>query len=243
MKNLKNIILLCIIASLTIFTNCSDDDEPSVVTQVETEDSSNDTTDDTTDDATDDTTDDTTDETTGATNFVETFSYSADQVVEELEYEGIFAEWPQPDDNYTVSGGTVSIEDGKLKWVWTQVLEAAIGFEFDEPLDLTANSTLKFSYQFPAGTIFSVYLMGEEGEGQLFAGTDFIMTMGADGMSEVEIDLSKSSSLADADPNTVDMSKFSGFYLIAGLTDETGALLPDAEGSVLYFDNIRLGGQ
>ena len=56
MKNLKNFILFFIIVSLTIFTNCGDDDEPSVVTQVETDDSSNDTTDDTTDDNTDDTT-------------------------------------------------------------------------------------------------------------------------------------------------------------------------------------------
>ena len=68
----------------------------------------------------DDTTDDTTDETTGATSFVEAFSYSDDQVVEELEYEGIFAEWPQPDANDPENGGTVSIEDGKLKWVFGQ---------------------------------------------------------------------------------------------------------------------------
>ena len=176
--------------------------------------------------------------------FTESFDYENDQVVEELEYEGIFAEWPQPDANDPENGGTVSIEDGKLKWVWSKVLEAAIGFEFDEPLDLTENSILKFSYQFPAGTIFSVYFFDSEGgEGQLFAGTDFIMTMGADGMSDAEVDLSKSSTLADSDPNTTDVSKFAGFYLIAGLTDEAGALLPDAEGSVLYFDNISVGGE
>ncbi len=262
MKNLRDITLIIVFSILAVFISCSDDDEPAVVvddqTEVEEEEEIADADGDGVADA-DDTCPDTpsgetvnengcsdsqleTNEDSGATNFVETFSYSDDQVVEEIEYGGAFAEWPQPDSNDPENGGTVSIEDGKFKWEWSQVLEAAIGFEFEEPLDLTNNSILTFDYEFPVGTIFSVYFFDSEGgEGQLFAGTDFIMTMGADGMSEAEIDLSLSTALADADPNTTDISKFAGFYLIAGLTDETGALLPDAEGSILYFDNIIVG--
>ena len=60
------------------------------------------------------------------------------------------------------------------------------------------------------------------------------MTMGADGMSEAEVDLSNSSTLADSDPNTTDVSKFAGFYLIAGLTDEAGALGVCATGGATF---------
>ena len=266
MKNLKDFILIVVLSTLIVFISCSDDDGPAVVvddqTQVEEEEEIADGDGDGIADADDTCSDtpsgesvdsngcsasqlettDTTTEVSGATNFVESFSYGNDQVVEDLAYDGIFAEWPQPDANDPENGGTVSIEDGKLKWVWSKVLEAAIGFEFDQPLDLTTNSVLKFDYKFPVGTIFSVYFYDSDGgEGQLFAGTDFIMTLGADGMSEAEVDLSKSSELANSDPNTTDVSKLAGFYLIAGLTDETGALLSDAEGSVLYIDNIVVG--
>ncbi len=266
MKKLKNIILIITLSTLTIFVSCSDDDEPAVVvddqTQVEEEEEEEEIIDADADGVADadDTCPDTpsgesvdangcsvsqlepTIEVSGAPSFVESFNYSNNQVVEDLSYDGVFAEWPQPDANDPESGGTVSIEDGKLKWVWSQVLEAAIGFEFETPMDLSSNNLLRFKYQLPAGTIFSVYFFDSEGgEGQLFAGDDFILTLGAEGMTEVEIDLSKSSTLADSDPNTTDLELFAGFYLIAGLTDAAGALLPDAEGSVLYFDNIAVG--
>ena len=51
-----------------------------------------------------------------------------------------------------------------------------------------------------------------------------------------------------ADPNTTSMEAFYGFYMIVGLTDPDpnsanfGGLLPDAEGSLLFFDNINVGG-
>jgi hypothetical protein len=132
MKNLKDIILLVVLSTLIVFISCSDDDEPAVVvddqTQVEEEEEIADGDGDGIADADDTCSDtpsgesvdsngcsasqlettDTTTEVSGATNFVESFNYSNDQVVEDLAYDGIFAEWPQPDANDPENGGTVA---------------------------------------------------------------------------------------------------------------------------------------
>lgn len=182
--------------------------------------------------------------------FLESFTYSDDtNVREDITYpEGIVNEWPQTDANDTISGGNVSISGGKLVWEYTRVLEAAIGWEFEEGIDISENPTLSFDYQLPLGTIFSVYMFGGEGEGQLFAPDDYNLILGADSMNKVSINLSNSSVVTDADPNTSSMEEFYGFYMIVGLTDPDpdsdnfGGLLPDAEGSLLHFDNINVGG-
>ena len=182
--------------------------------------------------------------------FLESFTYSDDtNVREDITYpEGIINEWPQTDANDTISGGNVSISGGKLVWEYTRVLEAAIGWEFENGIDISENPTLSFDYQLPLGTIFSVYMFGGDGEGQLFAPDDYNLILGADVMNEVSINLSNSSVMETADPNTTSMEAFYGFYMIVGLTDpdpnsETfGQLLPNAEGSLLYFDNINVGG-
>ena len=62
-------------------------------------------------------------------------------------------------------------------------------------------------------------MFGGEGEGQLFAPDDYSLLLGADGMNEVSINLSSSSVMEGADPNTTSMEEFYGFYMIAGLTD------------------------
>jgi hypothetical protein len=182
--------------------------------------------------------------------FLESFTYSDDtNVREDITYpEGIINEWPQTDANDTISGGNVSISGGKLVWEYTRVLEAAIGWEFENGIDISENPTLSFEYQLPLGTIFSVYMFGGDGEGQLFAPDDYNLILGADVMNEVSINLSNSSVVTTADPNTTSMEAFYGFYMIVGLTDPDpnsatyGQLLPDAEGSLLYFDNINVGG-
>ena len=182
--------------------------------------------------------------------FLESFTYSDDtNVREDITYpEGIINEWPQTDANDTISGGNVSISGGKLVWEYTKVLEAAIGWEFEEGIDISENPTLSFDYQLPLGTIFSVYMFGGDGEGQLFAPDDFNLILGADSMNEVSINLSNSSVMEGADPNSSSMGEFYGFYMIVGLTDPDpnsatfGQLLPDAEGSLLHFDNINVGG-
>ena len=182
--------------------------------------------------------------------FLESFTYSDDtNVREDITYpEGIINEWPQTDANDTISGGNVSISGGKLVWEYTRVLEAAIGWEFENGIDISENPTLSFDYQLPLGTIFSVYMFGGDGEGQLFAPDDYNLILGADVMNEVSINLSNSSVMTTADPNTTSMEAFYGFYMIVGLTDPDpnsanfGGLLPDAEGSLLFFDNINVGG-
>ena len=182
--------------------------------------------------------------------FLESFTYSDDtNVREDITYpEGIINEWPQTDANDTISGGNVSISGGKLVWEYTRVLEAAIGWEFENGIDISENPTLSFDYQLPLGTIFSVYMFGGDGEGQLFAPDDYNLILGADVMNEVSINLSNSSVVTTAEPNTTSMEAFYGFYMIVGLTDPDpnsdnfGGLLPDAEGSLLFFDNINVGG-
>lgn len=182
--------------------------------------------------------------------FLESFTYSDDtNVREDITYpEGIINEWPQTDANDTISGGNVSISGGKLVWEYTRVLEAAIGWEFENGIDISENPTLSFDYQLPLGTIFSVYMFGGDGEGQLFAPDDYNLILGADVMNEVTINLSNSSVVTTAEPNTTSMEAFYGFYMIVGLTDPDpnsdnfGGLLPDAEGSLLFFDNINVGG-
>ena len=181
--------------------------------------------------------------------FLESFTYSDDtNVREDITYpEGIVNEWPMGDAN-DENGGNVSISDGKLVWEYTKVLEAAIGWEFENGINISESPTLSFDYQLPLGTIFSVYMFGGEGEGQLFAPDDFNLILGADGMNEVSINLSNSSVKEGADPNGSSMEEFYGFYMIVGLTDPDpnsstfGQLLPDAEGSLLHFDNINIGG-
>jgi hypothetical protein len=181
--------------------------------------------------------------------FLESFTYSDDtNVREDITYpEGIINEWPMGDAN-DENGGNVSISEGKLIWEYTKVLEAAIGWEFEEGIDISENPTLSFDYQLPLGTIFSVYMFGGEGEGQLFAPDDYNLILGADSMNEVSINLSNSSAKEGADPNSSSMEEFYGFYMIVGMTDPDpnsenfGGLLPDAEGSLLVFDNINVGG-
>ena len=121
--------------------------------------------------------------------FLESFTYSDDtNVREDITYpEGIINEWPQTDANDTISGGNVSISGGKLVWEYTRVLEAAIGWEFENGIDISENPTLSFDYQLPLGTIFSVYMFGGDGEGQLFAPDDYNLILGADVMNEVSI--------------------------------------------------------
>jgi hypothetical protein len=181
--------------------------------------------------------------------FLESFTYSDDtNVREDITYpEGIINEWPMGDAD-DENGGNVSISEGKLIWEYTKVLEAAIGWEFEEGIDISENPTLSFDYQLPLGTIFSVYMFGGEGEGQLFAPDDYNLILGADSMNEVSINLSNSSAKEGADPNSSSMEEFYGFYMIVGMTDPDpnsenfGGLLPDAEGSLLVFDNINVGG-
>jgi hypothetical protein len=180
------------------------------------------------------------------TAFLEVFDYPNDtDVRNDIEYgENIFVEWPVADACDPVSGGEVSIEDGALLWTWTEACEAAVGWEFDPPLNISSNPNLSFKYKFPVGTIFSVYMFSEAGEGQLFAPDDYVLILGDDDWNEVTIDLSKSSSLEGSDPNTTEMDKFYGFYLIAGLTvpdSDPPVLIEGATGSKLYFDDVAVG--
>jgi len=180
------------------------------------------------------------------TGFLETFSYPNEtNVRDDIDYgDNIFVEWPVADACDPVSGGEVSIEDGALVWTWTEACEAAVGWEFDPGLDISANPFLSFKYKFPLGTIFSIYMYSEAGEGQLFAPDDYILILGSDDWNEVTIDLSKSSALEGSDPNTTEMDNFAGFFLIAGLTvpdSDPPVLIDGATGSKLYFDDVALG--
>jgi hypothetical protein len=147
--------------------------------------------------------------------FLEAFDYDDGTVYDDVTYD-VYVEWPE----------SSSVQDGVLSWDMDVDGEGSFGAEFEESLDLTDNSNLKFKYIFPADAFVDIYVIDADGlEGEL--GVTFVG--GTEDLQDITLDLSGAEGYDGGDPP--DVSKFAGFYIIF--------YTPTA--STLSLDDVTLG--
>jgi len=147
--------------------------------------------------------------------FLEAFDYTDGTVFEDVDYD-VYVEWPE----------SSSVLDGVLVWDMAVEGETSFGAEFEESLDLTDNSNLKFKYIFPADAFVDIYLIDADG---LESELPVTFVGGTEDLQDITLDLSNAEGLEGGDP--ADLSKFSGFYIIF--------FTPTA--STLNLDDVILG--
>jgi len=147
--------------------------------------------------------------------FLEAFDYPDGTVYDDVTYD-VYVEWPE----------SSSVQDGVLVWDMDIEGETSFGAEFEESLDLTDNTNLKFKYIFPADAFVDIYLIDADG---LESELSVTFVGGTEDLQDITLDLSAAEGLEGGDP--ADLSIFAGFYIIF--------YTPTA--STLNLDDVTLG--